>query len=410
MSRPFAAVLALATLPALAQTPAASALPDPDAAALALADATPEAAPPPARDGLRFIELAHEHSQWQLPAYHADSQRLSLAWRGQGTAGDGLLLAWAARQDWRQPGNGQAGSVLTVSDAYAAWQPDSTRQLALGRINVRYGVATGFNPTDFLRDSAVRSVISADPASQRDNRQGTVMLRAQQWWDGGAANLLLAPALEHAPASPTLQPDANATNQRQRWLASVSQPAWPLSPQWLLYHAAGEGSRLGLNLSSVLGQATVLYGEWAGARYGSQGWRNQLASGVQYTLPGKLTLGLEWQYDGSALDDAQWAALARQPPAYLAYRLQQQQRGNLPSRRQWLLQARWQDVQPRLDLALLQHHDQADGSTRLWLEARWRGERADYAVQWLQQQGTPGSQYGALPQQRSVQALWRAFF
>ena len=39
MSRLPAAVLALATLPALAQTPATNALPDPDAAALALADA-----------------------------------------------------------------------------------------------------------------------------------------------------------------------------------------------------------------------------------------------------------------------------------------------------------------------------------------------------------------------------------
>lgn len=410
MSRLPAAVLALATLPALAQTPADSALPDPDAAALALADATPDSAPPTTPNSLRFIELAYEHNQWQLPGHHADSQRLSLAWRGQGTAGDGLLLAWAARQDWRRPGNGQADSVLTISDAYAAWQPDSTRQLALGRINVRYGVATGFNPTDFLRDSAVRSVTSADPASQRDNRQGTVMLRAQQWWDGGAANLLLAPALGHAPASPTLQPDANATNPRPRWLASVSQPGWPLSPQWLLYHAAGDGSRLGLNLSSILGQATVLYGEWAGGRHGSQGWRNQLASGVQYTLPGKLTLGLEWQYDGSALDGAQWAALARQPATYYAYRLQRQRSGQLATRHQLLWQARWQDTTPHLDLALLYHRDQIDHSTRLWLEARWRGERADYALQWLQQQGTPGSQYGALPQQRSVQALWRTFF
>jgi hypothetical protein len=409
MSRLLTATLALATLPVLAQAPADTTLPDTDAAALALADATPDHAAAPASSGTKFIELAHEHSQWQQPGYPGGSQRLSLAWRGQRSADDGLLLAWAARQDWRQPGNGQSSSVLTVSDAYAAWQPNSTRQLALGRINVRNGVATGFNPTDFLRDSAVRSVISADPASQRDNRQGTVMLRAQQWWDGGAANLLLAPALSHSSGTTPL-PDADATNRQSRWLLSLSQPTLPLSPQWLLYHASDSGSRLGANLSGVLGQATVLYGEWAGGRTGGSRWRNQLASGVQYTLPGKLTLGLEWQYDGTALDTQTWAALARQPATYYAYRLQQQRSGQLATRRQQLWQARWQDATPHLDLALLYHRDQIDHSTRLWLEARWRGDRADYAVQWLQQQGTPGSQYGALPQQRSVQALVRGFF
>ncbi|GHD79628.1 hypothetical protein [Vogesella fluminis] len=399
----------LAALPALAQTLPEQTLPELDATALALADATPDSTARPA-DGLRFIELAHDSSQWQLPGYARHSQRLSLAWRGQHNAAEGLQLAWAARQDWRQPGNGQPSGVLTVSDAYAAWQPDSTHQLALGRINVRHGVATGFNPTDFLREDAVRSLISADPASQRDNRQGTVMLRAQQWWDGGAANLLLAPALDSSPRRPTLQPDADATNRRTRWLASLSLPAWPLSPQWLLYHAAGNGTRLGANLSTVLGQATVLYGEWAGGHAPGSGWQNQLAGGAQYTWPNKLTLGLEWQYDGSALDAAQWAALARQPAAYLAYRAQQQQRGGLPTRRQWLLQACWQDVLPRLDLALLQHRDGHDHSSRLWLEARWRGTRTDYALQWLQQQGAPGSQYGTLPQQRSMQALARWFF
>ena len=50
-------------------------------------------------------------------------------------------------------------------------------EVLTGRINVRNGAALGYNPTDFFRSGALRSVVSIDPNSLRENRLGTVMLR-----------------------------------------------------------------------------------------------------------------------------------------------------------------------------------------------------------------------------------------
>ena len=56
-------------------------------------------------------------------------------------------------------------------------RPDTL--IDLGRINVRNGVALGYNPTDYFRAGAVRAAVSVSPASLKENRQGSVMLRGQ---------------------------------------------------------------------------------------------------------------------------------------------------------------------------------------------------------------------------------------
>jgi len=126
--------------------------------------------------------------------------------------------------------------VGTLKEAYVSWQPQSNLLLDAGRINGRQGVALGYNPTDFFRADAIRSLVSPDPNSLRDNRLGTVMLRGQQLWDTGALTAVYAPRLADNPNAAPLDPDLGATNSKNRWLLSFSQQlgaGW--SPQWLLY-------------------------------------------------------------------------------------------------------------------------------------------------------------------------------
>jgi len=52
----------------------------------------------------------------------------------------------------------------------------------------------------------------------------------------------------------------------------------------------------------------------------------------------------------------------------------------------------------------------ADQSRLSWLEARYHFQRADLALQWQVNSGKPGSEYGADPQQRAWQVVWRGYF
>jgi len=57
-----------------------------------------------------------------------------------------------------------------TSRGYASWEPLDRTYLDLGRINLKSGVALGFNPTDFFKTRAVVEPLSADPSVLREDR------------------------------------------------------------------------------------------------------------------------------------------------------------------------------------------------------------------------------------------------
>ncbi|MBM5575345.1 hypothetical protein [Deefgea sp. CFH1-16] len=63
-----------------------------------------------------------------------------------------------------------------------------------------------------------------------------------------------------------------------------------------------------------------------------------------------------------------------------------------------------------MDLNWMLRRDLVDQSWQSWLEARYHFEHMDWALQWQYQNGAPGSQYGALPQRHSLQAVVKYFF
>jgi hypothetical protein len=138
--------------------------------------------------------------------------RIGLARRGGGAPGYRLADRFDTAQE-----------IGTLKEAYVSWQPHSSLLLDAGRINGRQGVAFGYNPTDFFRSDAIRSVVSIDPNSLRDNRLGTVMLRGQQLWDSGALSVVYAPRLtDHATRRRWTRIWAH---QFPRTLAAIAQSA-----------------------------------------------------------------------------------------------------------------------------------------------------------------------------------------
>lgn len=324
----------------------------------------------------------------------------------------------------RQAQSGAQNSVNTLKEAYLSWQAQDNRIIDLGRINARYGVATGYNPTDYFRAGALRSVVSVDPASLKKNRLGSVILRGQTLWNGGSLTALVSPRLAQQRNDAAFSPDFGATNNQHRWLLAVSQKlSDSLQPQWLLYGEQRQSPQLGFNLTGLLNDATVGYVEWSGGRSRSQllqalhgvedaAFRNRLSTGLTYTSADKLSFTLEYDYNGAALDQAGWDVLRSGAPAsYRQYRMWLQNAQELPTRQALFLYANWQDaLLNHLDLSTMLRFNAADHSRLSWLEARYHWDRADLAVQWQVNSGAAGSEFGAAPQQRVLEVLLRYFF
>jgi hypothetical protein len=299
-------------------------------------------------------------------------------------------------------------------EGYLSWQTLPETYLDLGRINLKSGVAAGFNPTDFFKTRSVVEPQSIDPAVLREDRLGTFMLEGQHVADGASLTLAFAPKLYDpsrvytATTLPSFDPMLDRTNAHDRILAKASVDlAEGLSPEFLVYHE-GERTRFGTNITESVGQSTVLYAEWAGGRRASliadafhygvdtgslppaaaatlpfdahSHFQNDLTAGLSYTTANKIVLNFEYQFHQAGFSEQDWrnwftTGQARtnipgvsQSLWYVrAYAAEQQEPINTHS---LFLRADWQDAFiPDLELTALTRVDLHDGSNVAQLSA-----------------------------------------
>ena len=257
--------------------------------------------------------------------------------------------------------------INTLREAWAGWRSaDAATQYYIdaGRINVRNGVGSGYNPTDFFKRNAVnRAATTLDPGALRENRMGTVMVRAQLIGEGGAFIVGVAPHLAvRAPGDPGSDTSIalDRTNGRAaayvKWAPQLSQR---VSLDVLAFGRQHERPQAGLNLSALAGDAVVLNAEWTGGRRialagpgqatPGASWRNRGAVNVVWTTPLGPELTVERQYAGDALDGAAWrgwrnidnAADGRQLRSILEERQLEQE----PlTRAAWFIRLHWRDA------------------------------------------------------------------
>lgn len=230
-------------------------------------------------------------------------------------------------------------------EAYVTWEPLPQTYLEAGRINVRNGVAFGYNPTDYFRARTSVAQASADPGAQRQNRLGTVMFRGQRFFDGGAFEFVYAPKL-HKPVPIGVVPDPfdpkiDQTNGADRFLFSFSFELEEFSPQVLVYHESGR-TTFGLNLSHPIGNSVIAYASWSGGvapnaivdavtfgeRTGTvphletflppgfprfvmpttaaRRFQNDLSAGAYWTGEDKVTLSLEYNFHQAGFTGYDW--------------------------------------------------------------------------------------------------------
>jgi opacity protein-like surface antigen len=388
-----------------------------DSAALSLPG--PAGAPAPPRALTLLTEAAAGQSE-QRTGPAIDAQRLSFdlhadeRWSGtwRMVVDDRLDLD---RVD--QPPDTQAVNTLKQAYVSAQWQPDLL--FDAGRINARQGVGFGYNPTDLFRADALRTVESLDPNSLRDNRLGSVMVRAERLWDGGAVTASYSPRLATAPSMAPFAADWGATNSQDRWqLALTQRLGASVSPQWLLSGTAGAPPQFGMNVTWAVGGATVGYLEASGGRSqsswaqaldlpDSQAFRARLAAGATYNTTDKLSITVEYDYDGAARGRGAWAAArAGDPRRYGLYRTFVAAQQDLATLHGAFVYASWQDVIVRhLDLSGFLRVDLIDHSRLPWFEMRYHFTRVDAAFRWQDAVGGPTTDYGAAAARRTWQLV-----
>lgn len=391
-----------------------------------LLESAPEAAPEAARDTKLFFEAMIGKAG---PRYLPDNRDL---WRGSldfshtARLGSGWRYVISDRLDRIYPVDAGADSTInSLREAYLSWQPESGKTVAeLGRVNLRYGPGYGYNPTDFFRDGSLRTLTSANPFALRENRLGTVMLRGQRLWTNGSLSVAYSPKMADRPSPDGWNLDLGSTNNRNRGLIALgTQFSQSVSSQLLAYKEDDMSPVLGASLTALLSDAAVGHLEWSRGKEpdllsralalpGDPDARNRFAGGITYTTLSKLSITAEYQYNGFALKQSDWAALGTTAPTtQMVYLLDAQRRQELASREAYLIYVTQKSLWLKnLDLTAFLRVNAGDHSQLFWAELRHHWPSFDLAFQLQQNIGDRGSEYGSLPDRTVMQVLGVYYF
>ena len=415
-------VPALFVAVALIQAPALAADAEADALSLQSDTSTPAEA---ARDTKFFVEGAIGNASQRYLPDSRNTGRASLDFSHSARLGPGLRAVISDRLDHIYPRDAGADSTVnSLREAYLSWQPEGDNTvMEFGRINLRYGPGYGYNPTDFFRDGSLRVLTTADPFALRENRLGTVMLRAQRLWTDGSLSIALAPKLADRPSPEGWSLDLGSTNNRDRALIALgTQFSQRVSSQLLVYKDDGRSPALGANFTALLSDAAVAHLEWSRGREPdllsralalpvTTATRNRFVGGVTYTTLGKLSVTAEYQYNGFGLSQSNWAALGATPATQLAYLREALRLQDLAPRQAYLIYVTQKSLGLKdLDLTAYLRFNPGDDSKLAWLELRHHWPSFDLTFQLQQNIGSRTSEFGILPDRRIVQVLGTYYF
>lgn len=414
-------VLSGLTAAALVAALPAWAADDTDLGALDLKSAPVEPDSTPAKSTRIYVEGAVGSAEQRYTNGSQNLRRASVDLYHASKLAPGWRLVLSDRIDHVHPSDaGVPDTLNSLREAYVGWEGDGgNTTVDFGRINLRYGPGYGYNPTDFFRDGALRSITSINPFALRENRLGTVALRAQRLWQGGSVALALSPKLADEPSTQAFNLDLGATNNRNRLLLTANQQVSErISGQALLYKEPGRDAQPGASVTALVSDAAVAHAEWSyakGPSLAAQAWGtpaaqrsgHKLSTGLTYTTASKLSITGEYQFNGMALDQASWNSASQGNPAALpAYLIEAQRVQELASRRAYLVYLSQRDLGLKgLELTGFVRVNANDHSRLLWAELRYHFDRIDVAAQWQQHSGRAFSEFGLYPDKRIVQLV-----
>jgi hypothetical protein len=228
-----------------------------------------------------------------------------------------------------------------LRELFVEWQPTESTWFELGRVNIRNGVALGFNPTDFFRPRTVVEALTADLSVLREDRLGTLMLTGQTLWCYGSITMAYAPrvtlptAIYNIRDEPSFDPGLDRTNAQDGMLLKTSlNIADRFNPELLYFHS-GNRTQFGTNLTTPVSREIVAYLEWSGGtrpdliadafQYGrmtgtlpaavttllpnstAAHFMNDLSVGASYATENRMTFNLEYHLNEAGFTSRDWS-------------------------------------------------------------------------------------------------------
>jgi hypothetical protein len=319
-------------------------------------------------------------------------------------------------------GHGTDLWLLSLREAYLRLASENA-WLEMGRINLRPGVALGYNPSDFYREGALLAPRTQDPQRQRESRLGAVQLRAGTTGAAGDFAISASPALDAPQDSSWYAPRWGAVNDGRSQIGlQWTLPRWRgLFTQWL-WQRRGDGRvSQGLNANIGLGNAWVVHAEWAASsrtpwlaleRQDGTGERRvqQWALGATLSTAAYMQWGLEWQRNGAGLSAPEWRGPWQQADDAGTVRVREAaaRQGDPLGRDGLMLSLRIERAGLRdADLGCLWRLDMGDRSQMQWCEWRLKQEASEWSLSLTHFQGAERSAYGASSPGWAMALRWR---
>lgn len=369
-----------------------------------------------------WSDLFHDHGSKVRSSIAGISASLSKALDSQWQVGASLDLDHSRT---KPETTGESRWRLGVRELYVR-RTDERWWMEAGRINVRNGVATGYNPSDFLRTNSIAVARTRDPQRLRESRLGAVQLRAGSRLHEMEWAVSVSPRISEPRDPAWHDPRWGAVNHgASQQSLDISLPRWQgVFSQLTWQHHGDAGNRFGANLNTAIGSSAIVYGEWASIRRAplmalasrddaAMDRVSQWATGFSYTTTSRITIGLEWQHNGAGLSRSEWQGQWQGlDPASQGRVMADAAASSDPLSRHALMASMlWERFGHRnADLNCLWRRNQSDHSHMTWCEWRYKGEADEWSVAGTHLKGHARSEFGMLDQRWSLALRWRHYW
>ena len=273
-------------------------------------------------------------ADWQRHDSAITSGRLAARLYGQGDLGGPFgielntkLRTYGNNRERYQPQNNIRLDVQSLAFSYS---PSSAWRWVAGRTNIRNGVASGFNPTDWFKDNSQVTFESLDTADRREDRLGVVAVEGVWLREESVLSFGYRPDLHVKPDTAASNSDViglslDRTNNKDALFVKYAPSPASWNNLTLTLSSLYENDRpsLGAEMSLAVVDNLVLYSEWFAQRRQSltdEATRshpdnmriyNQLASGFTWSVSEALVgnenvaLSVEYHVNEAGLNQSQ---------------------------------------------------------------------------------------------------------
>lgn len=316
-----------------------------------------------------------------------------------------------------------------VKDLYYKAELGSAYFLELGRMNVKEGVARGYNPTDYFRGGSALT-LSVDPKERKDNRLGSVLLQGTYIAEDYTLKALYAPQISADESSiwgnkKHFGLKLHETNKQERatlYAGYTGLDDWSLSA---LMHHDDDGIHLGTNISYI-NERAIWYMEASVNKRKNQitntlgtlrassellahfstdrSYQREFSLGLNYTFENSMVGTFEYIYNSAGFDSHDWKEYfslmntsARYAPLLGESRATIANHAEMMSKHTLFTMLRKSDALPNLDWAAMAWVNPIDRSTLLQVGVSYDYHDMVLSADIRSYIGQRQSEYGSMP-------------